>query len=138
MKVNGVEIEVVNELRGEIQSNFGSLFSFANHSGFSYSVLKRTFNDLEFTQLDIDNIQSSYNKHLDPEDIPFRISDVDREAIRVCIVLKFKNVKKFTDKHPEYNSVYISNVINGRLKLESIKYVNFISLLKKKYNLQIK
>jgi len=137
MKINGVEVEERNELISNIEKHFGSIYAFSKTSGFSYSILKRTLINLDFSKEDFDAIKASYKANYDPEKVPFRISEEDRKRIRMCILENFKNSKKFTEKHTEYDSVYLSNVINGRLKLRSNKYVNFISLLEKKYGLDL-
>jgi hypothetical protein len=81
MKVNGVNIEVINTLRADIEREFGSLHAFANLSGYPYSILKRALNELEYTPEEIEGILSAYDKSVDDDDIiPFK-----KKSIRITI-----------------------------------------------------
>ena len=70
-------------------------------------------------------------------DVPFRISDDDRSKIRICILTSFNSYTSFCKKHKDYNVIYLTHVIKGHLKLKSLKYVNFVKLLNRKYKLDI-
>lgn len=135
MFINGVKIESLNELRDNIVKHFGSLSAFSQSTGYSYRLLKKALINLEFSKEDYEEIESIYIKENDPDNIPFRISKDDIESIRMAILSNFKKVTLFCKKHPEYNSVYISNIVNGKLKLKSKKYKGLVKLLKKKYGL---
>ncbi len=136
MLLNGVDVDDLNSLRENIVRHFGSLSAFSRSTGFSYRLLKRTLLNLEFSKEEIDEISSIYEEKKDPDNIPFRISEEESEKIRVCIFSNFRKVVFFCEKHSEYNSVYISNIINGKLKLRSTKYVRLVKLLEKKYDLK--
>jgi hypothetical protein len=45
---------------------------------------------------------------------PDVIQPHERELVRVGILTRFKSVKGFCEKHPQFTKVFISNVINGR------------------------
>ncbi len=138
MKLYGVDFDEVNDLINDIKTDFGSIFGFANQSGYSYSVLKRTLIGMEFTREEFYDIKRAYYVHEAENQRSFRISDEDRAAIRMCILSNFKNMKAFTKKNKEFNSVYISNVLNGKLCLRTTKFVRLENLLIKKYKLEIK
>lgn len=65
------------------------------------------------------------------------IRDEDRKAIRICVLTNFKNYSAFHREHNEYDSVYLSNIIGGRLSEETDKYRNLIRLLTANYDLDI-
>jgi hypothetical protein len=58
------------------------------------------------------------------------------EEIRLCINKSFKKVRHFCLKHPEYNQVYVSNILNGNLTRETKKYRDLVQLLTKEYDLK--
>lgn len=136
MILNGVKIEDLNTLRDNIIKHFGSISAFSQKTGYSYRKLKRTLLHLEFEKKDYEEIEKTYNDNVDPDNVPFRISEEDAEKIRVCIFSHFKKVIFFCEKHPEYNSVYMSNIINGKLKLRSKKFKGLEKLLKEEYGLK--
>ena len=137
MKINGVDVSEINELTENIKKYYGSLNSFSNVTGFSYGKLKNALLNLEFKQETIDEIRSKYEKHLDKENIPFRISEQDIVKIRVCIYTHFSKVRHFCQKHPDYTEVFMSNLLNNKCKLRSTRYVSLTLLLQKKYGLEL-
>lgn len=136
MLLYGVEISELNALRDNIIQHFGSISAFARATGYSYRKLKSTLIHLEFEKKDYEDIKAVYDKEYDPDVTPFRISEDDSEAIRIAILSNFKKVTLFCEKHTEYNSVYISNIINRKLKLRSKKFKQLEKLLTDKYGLK--
>jgi len=65
------------------------------------------------------------------------IRDEDRSTIRLCILSNFKNYTVFSREHNEYDTVYLSNIIGGRLSEETEKYRNLVRLLTMDYGLDI-
>ena len=137
MRINGVDVKEIDELRDNIEKHFGSIHSFHKVSKYSYGKLKNTLLNLEFTKQTFEEIKEVYNEHLNVDKVPFRISSEDVDKIRICIYSNFKRVKHFCDKHPEYNTVFMSNLLNNKAKLESDRFNNLVKLLERKYNLEL-
>ena len=140
-KVNGVDLDDLSYFRSEIEANFGSIKVFALETNLSYRKTLSLFNDLEFSSEDYERVSEAYKKHMKSrdfkDDIPYRITDKEREKIRICILSNFKSYTKFCLKHKEFNAVYVTNVVKGNLKLRSGKYFRFVKLLTKKYKLKV-
>jgi hypothetical protein len=138
MKVNGIDVDDIVFLHEQIKSHFGSVKNFCMDSRVSYRRALTMFNKLEFKADFYENVKSNYYSNSKPQMKVFgRISPEDRELIRVCVVTNFKSASKFCLKHKEYDSVYVSNIISGRLKTITPKYVGLIKLLEKKYKLKL-
>ncbi len=138
MKVNGIDVDDVVFLGEQIKSHFGSIKAYCMDTRVSYRRALTMFNKLEFKKDFYEKVKSNYYSNSKPGMAVFgRIPPEDRESIRICIVTNFKSASEFSLKHKEYNNVYISNVISGRLKTRTTKYVRLIKLLEKKYNLKL-
>ncbi len=121
-------------IRKEIISKFKSLSYFSLVTGVNYkkmlSFLCSDHNDSEFEKdllFKINNTEVDEHHGL--------IRDVDRKAIRMCVLTSFKSYSAFHREHDDYDSVYLSNVIGGRLSDETEKYQNLIKLLTVDYDL---
>lgn len=137
MKINGVDIDEINKLTDNIKTHYGSLNTFSIVTGYSYGKIKAALLNLEFTKQTYDEIQAAYTKHLNKDKVPFRISEENVNKIRICIYTNFKKVRHFCRKHPEYTEVFMSNLLNGKSKLESPRYKRLEILLINKYNLKL-
>ena len=136
MNICGIPIEDINKLRDDITLNFGSIHAFMKATGFPYRKSKRVLISLEFKQEEFYELKKAYKKNVDLSKVPFRIPTEDRNKIRICIQINFINYTKFCDEYPEFNCVYITNIVKGRLKLRTEKYNSLVRILKK-YNLKL-
>jgi len=66
-----------------------------------------------------------------------RISTKDRKKIRISILSCYHSYTEFCEDYEDFDCVYISNVINGKLKLKSTKYIKLISTLTEYHNLKL-
>jgi hypothetical protein len=67
-----------------------------------------------------------------------KIKGSDRRAIRLNILSNYHNYTEFCKDHSQFDCVYISNVVSGKLKLKSKKYNDLIQVLKEYNNLKLK
>jgi len=123
-------------LRKQIIKKFRSLSYFCLLTDLNYKKTLAYFcsldNDSDFQkeiQFNIDNTEVDDQHGL--------IRDEDRKAIRMCVLTNFKNYTEFHREHKEYDSVYLSNIVGGRLSDETEKYQNLIRLLTAEYDLDI-
>lgn len=140
-KINGISLGELVRLERDIKLNFGSLYVFSKKTRISYTRILRMFGKSEFTRGGFREVKTVYNFSMEDrkgDDIPGRISDRARRLIRIKILTKFYNYTEFCKEHPEYDVVYITNVVRGNLKLASDKYNGLVSLLTNKYNLKLK
>ncbi len=122
------------KLKKDIHRKFGSLVNFSKITDTKYSDLLRILNTSEFTGEEITDVHRKYIEFDIDEGIEGFIDDSDRESVRICVAVHFKSTTAFCEEHPEYDEVYISNVVTGRLKRVTTKYGGLIDLLKRKYN----
>lgn len=137
MIINGVKLEDINELRDNIKENFGSLSSFSIQTDISYFIVKKIFISLNINKEDFAFIKKTYEENVDKAEVRGKITTEEAEKIRISIVTHFKTYRAFAKEHPEYDGVYITNVLNQRLKLKTKKYNEFINLLTTKYGLKL-
>lgn len=122
------------KLKADIHRKFGSLMNFSKISDTNYNDLLRILNTPNFGGDEIYSIASKYNEFDVEGGIDGHISDSEREAIRRCVVIHFKTHTAFCEENPKYDEVYLSNIINGKLKRVTTKYGGFLDLLKEKYD----
>lgn len=122
------------KLKKDIHRKFGSLTNFSKLSQTNYNDLLRILNTRSFTGDEIHDIRRKYVEHDPSEGIEGHISDSERDAIRICVAVNFKSYTAFCEENPKYDEVYLSNIINGKLKRVTTKYGGFLDLLKEKYN----
>ena len=138
MKVNGIDVDDIDFLKDQVRDKYGSLRTFTAKTSLPYRRTLNLFNRLEFSEAFYINVKRKFYETKHVEETFGRISKVDRELIRVCIMTNFKSVTAFCKKNRRFDNVYISNIISGRLKLVTPKYRKLILALEKKYNLKIK
>ena len=66
-----------------------------------------------------------------------KISDKDRKSIRLSILKNYHSYTEFCNDFNDFDCVYISNVVGGKLKLKSNKYRNLISILAEYHKLKL-
>ena len=115
MKIKGIELDDINFLKDQIIFHFGTLKSFSIQSGVGYRKLLEMLNDLELDKKSFAELKRVYKLNVDKNQVPFRISDEERERIRIAIVVKDSTYTKFCKKNDEFDVVYISNVVNGKI-----------------------
>lgn len=124
-------------LREKITEKYRSLAYFCKLTGIPY---KKTLNffivDEENDSETLKDLQILYNV-TDVDKLHGLIRDEDRSTIRLCILSNFKNLSAFCREHDEYDTVYISNIIGGRLTDETRKYQNLVKLLTVNYDLDV-
>ena len=121
-------------LKKDIHRKFGSLTNFSKVSSTNYESLLRILNTNNFSGDEILGIKRKYLDFDTKDGIDGYINDSDREVVRICIAVSFKSFTAFCVENPQYDEVYLSNVINGKLKMITTKYGGLIDLLKTKYN----
>ncbi|MHA2009945.1 MAG: hypothetical protein ACW980_21740 [Promethearchaeota archaeon] len=122
------------KLKKDIHSKFGSLTNFSKITHTNYNDLLRILNSSNFSGEEIHDIQFKYLEFDTDGGIEGYINDSDRESIRICIAINYKSYTSFCDDNPNYDEVYLSNIINGKLKKITTKYGGLLDLLKNKYN----
>tara|TARA_R110000803_G_scaffold16197_9_gene44504 strand:- start:487 stop:939 length:453 start_codon:yes stop_codon:yes gene_type:complete len=148
-KIRGVEASDHSFLRDQIKHHFGSFSVFSRVTGLPYRRTLEVFTKLKFNKKDFDRINVAFKKNVDKDNIPCRISEIEREKIRFCILTSYRNFSEFFRKHPEYDVVYLSNITRkerkqttkkkkqGRLKLKTTKYARLVNLLTERYGLEV-
>lgn len=126
----------VIKLKRDIIHHFGSLSAFHRQTKYNYRHLLRVFNDLDYSDSEIDKITNVFTEQKASEPSPLRISNEDRIAIRLNILTNFKFFSTFCKKHQEFDVVYISNITNtdNGLTMRTPKFNKLIKLLSKLYN----
>jgi hypothetical protein len=138
MKVNGVDINDLEYLKELIKSHYGSIRTFCLDVWIPYRKTLNMFNKLDFSLEYYEKVKDKYYKSTKtPMESFGRISNEEREAIRICIAINFKTASNFCSKYDSYDGVYISNIVNGRLKRRTVKFVGLLNTLDKKYKLKL-
>jgi hypothetical protein len=122
------------QLKRDIYQKFGSLTSFSKVANINYNRLLRIINTQNFTGDEILEIQRLYMENDLSNGVDGYISDSERKAIRLSIVTHFNSYTDFCREHPYFDTVYITNIIKGNLKMSTKKYEKLINILKKDYN----
>lgn len=136
MKIKGVDIEEINFLRDQIKHKFGSVTVFSMETGLQYRKTLNFFTQLEVSEELYDEIKKAYYEKANDRKCS-RISEPHREKIRICILTHYRKATEFCKKYPQFDSVYISNVIHGRLKMTTPKFIELVKVLEKKHSLEI-
>ena len=127
-----------NKLRRDIVAKFGSLINFYRVSGIKYRkltlYLSSDIKDVAYHQ----RIRHEIDQHY-IANIPGTIIEDNREIIRQCIAVNFKSYAEFNRKYKGlgFDSNYLSNLINGKLKDETLKYRKLIKILKRDYDIDL-
>ena len=121
-------------LRKEITDKFRSVLSFCATTGTSYNSVMRLING-KYNSVGVKRIRDVCRSS--KENNGGFILDKDRRSIRMCILTHHDNYAEFCKSHPEYDNVYLSNIIKGRLVEETPKYRKFVGFLVYTYGLDI-
>jgi hypothetical protein len=119
-----------NRLKRDIKEKFGSIARFARVCELNYDDTLRVLNSNSFTGDEIENVFYQYDSY-DESSMGFYdiISNEERKAIRLSILTNFKNYTMFCKEYSRFDVVYISNVVNGKLKEKTTKFGNLINTL---------
>jgi hypothetical protein len=138
-KINGIDLDEVEFLSVQIKNKFGSMHEFAAEAEIAYRPILKFFNDLEVTQERFEYYTNVYKKTKSSREFQYgRILPEHREAIRKVIQDEYKKYSNFCRKYKHFDVVYISNIVEGRLKLVTKKYVKLVRILEKRYGLKIR
>ena len=122
------------QLRKDIIEKFETIKYFCKKAKFTYSNFKTFLNSKtpneELYQDAVYKLESIEVDHIEGH-----IKDEDRESIRVCILIQAGSYAAFHKNHKRFDSLYISNIVKGRLKNETPKYRKLVRILKRDYNL---
>ena len=121
-------------LKENIHKKFGSLTNFSNVTDVGYKDVLRILNSDTFIDKEIDDLQEKYLTFDLSNGVEGYISEEDRTIIRICISMKHKSYTKFHEQHHEFDVVYLSNLIEGKLLRTTEKYDKLITLLKEEYD----
>lgn len=119
-------------LKDKIIRKFKTISNFCSLTNLPYIKTRIILN--EDNDEFFNSIEKAYNS-INVAENHGLIKEVDRNAIDRCIKDNFKNKAKFSEKHKEFNQVYISNIIGGRLTDETKKYIKLVEILTVQYNL---
>ena len=128
-----IDIDKV-KLRKDIYNKYRTLKNFSRKTKIPYNKIMLVFNSLKDDREALLDIHYAYENTV-IDKVEGYIIDEDREAIRICILTKFKSYTAFCSQHDSYDTVYLSNVIGGRLVEETVKYKRLVNLLKRDYGL---
>lgn len=124
-------------LREKILNKFRSLSYFCKLTGTPYKKALIVFNsEDEDDSESLKRMEEAYNT-IDVDESHGLIRNEDRKAVRLCVVSNFKSYSAFNRKHKGFDSVYLSNLIEGSLTEETEKYRDLIKLLTAKYELDV-
>jgi len=121
------------QLRKEITEKFRTLSNFSDTTGIPYKKVMRILNSKKLDKEGIKDLRETCENT--EENKPGLILEKDRKDIRICILSSFKDYTAFCNENSDYDSVYLSNIIGGRLIEETSKYKNLVKLLNDKYSL---
>lgn len=122
-----------DKLRQEIVDKFKSLSRLSSAANIPYKRIMNILNDDEDNIIQINKLRRMCNNT--KKDETGLILEKDRKLIRLCILKNYKNYTEFCNNNNEYDSVYLSNIIGGRLVVVSEKYKSLVELLTNEYNL---
>lgn len=138
-KIKGVDLDEVEFLKVQIKNKFGSMHEFAAEAEIAYRSMLKFFNDLDITPDKFEYYHDKFKRTKSSRDFQYgRILDIHREQIRQIIQTHHKKYSNFCRIYKDFDVVYISNVIEGRLKIVTKKYVKLIRILEKNYGLKLK
>ncbi len=123
-------------LREQITNKFRSLAYFCVLTETNYKKTLAYFCSDDYDSVLLEELQYKLD-NTEVDEQHGLIRDEDRKAIRICVLTNFKNYSAFHRKHKEYDSVYLSNIVGGRLSDETEKYQNLIRLLTAEYDLDV-
>ncbi len=121
------------QLRKEITDKFRTLSNFSDTTGIPYKKVMRILNSDKVDKEGVKELRKTCRET--EENKPGLILEDDRKEIRMCILLNFKDYTAFCNENNDYDSVYLSNIIGGRLIEETSKYKELVKLLTDKYSL---
>lgn len=121
-------------LKQNIHKKFGSLTNFGNVTDTDYKDLLRILNSDTFTDEEIEDVQEKYLTFDLSNGVEGYINESEREVLRICIFSKFKSYTKFCEKHDDFDVVYLSNIVEGKLLRVTDKYEKLLTILKEEYN----
>jgi hypothetical protein len=125
------------KLRQDILDKFGSVKYFCKVSEISY----RKFITFLNSKRNNEALRQEARHLCDTikvEHIDGIIRDEDREAIRICIVVKSGSLTNFCKENTNFDTVYISNIVTGRLETETEKYKLLVKILERDYDLVLR
>ena len=138
-KIKGVDLDDVEFLKEQIKNKFGSLHEFSAEAEIAYRKMLKFFNDFDVTKEKMDYYQGKFKQTKSSREFQYgRILDIHREQIRQTIMTNYKSYASFCRTYKDFDVVYISNVVEGRLSMVTKQYVKLIRVLEKKYNLKLK
>lgn len=130
---NSVEVD---KLKKDIAIKFYTVKTFCSLAKLPYKDVINTLN-LKHNDSDLYQRMVSSYMNITPNRIPGIIQDRHREEIRVCIITRYRSLSSFAKYHRGYDTLWLSNIINGKLKLESTKYRKFVIMMNRDYYMDI-
>lgn len=124
------------KLRKNIIEKFKTIKYFCKLSGIGYSGFKMFLNTNSVNEKLYQEALFKLNS-IEVDHIEGEIKDEDRKAIRRAILNNFDSYTHFCDIHNDFNMVYISNVVKGKLLNETPKYIRLTTILKRDFGLEI-
>jgi len=108
----------IDQIKFRIRKKFGTIRCFCRLTGVDEKMIRHFLSgkmspgSATITHKAITRLLVVYSKvKITNPDV---IQPHERELVRVGIVTRFKSVSGFCEKYPQFNKVFISNVINGR------------------------
>ena len=141
MRINGIPLDDLVKLEADIIKDFGSLSIFSKATTISYDKMRSIFNKSEFTKEHFHAVKAVYDKHMEERvdgDRPFKITKRERKAIRITILTHYYNYTEFCKEYPQYDVVYITNIVRGNIERKTLKYRRLLRFLENTYELKIK
>lgn len=137
MAKDEISQEDLDFLKDQIKYHFRSVAAFIRASNLDYRGTLMALKYQDYSRVSYDRINNAYKKYKLDNEYPARIHPNVQQKIRLCILTNFKSYTEFCKKHKDFDVVYISNIVNNRLKLRSSKYVQLIDVLERRYGLVV-
>lgn len=117
-----------NKLIEQIKDKFGSIQRFIELSGLPERLVRvNLYRDTpgarQAQQTIAERLKST------PKPAPYRISDQERERIRLAIARDYHNVAGFTARHPQFSDSYMSYLIGGAIKCRKGRAAEVMDIL---------
>jgi len=128
---------VKDKLRKDIIFKFGSVTYFCKEAKISYRKFITFLNSKRANEEMQQNARHLCDT-LKIDHIKGIIRDEDRRAIRICVLTNFDSYTDFCKANKQFDPVYLSNIIKGRLKEERDKYKLLVKILERDYGLELR
>jgi uncharacterized protein YeaC (DUF1315 family) len=130
----------IEKRKKAIKTKFGTIGRFIHLAGLEKKpVMSWMAGRMSQTLVDdFTRVLDTAIKQIDPHPDPRKITQEQRDFIRLQILIHWKTISNFTQQHPEFSHTFISNVITGRRKTADQRLNDLVLVIQKQTKRQTK